>query len=450
MTRYSRYIKFFSIASDIILLNSCFIFAFYYKYQVFNYPFIPLLLYLNLSWIVLIGISKQYNISRTSTYFKVISSTLSILVGHILLVFAYYIFQQPYGYSKDVLIILYVIFSAILLFYQTIFFIVVKWARRNGFNYRNIIIISSPEGNEEITQYLKVHPEYGYNIIGNFDINEFDNESFQVELSNYCNTNDIHEIFYSFSNVKQDSLSKLMDFSEVNLIKIRLIADFKGFAFKGLEVENYGNIPIINVLTTPLDDWEKQIFKRCFDFVFSLLVIIFILSWLLPILAIIIKLDSNGPVFFKQFRTGRDNKTFLCYKLRSMHLNKESDTLQATKNDIRITKVGKFFRETSLDELPQFFNVLIGDMSVVGPRPHMLKHTEDFTAEINSFMLRHHIKPGITGLAQLKGYRGEISDFSLLSNRVKYDLEYIKNWSFWLDIQIIIRTIGTLFQNNQL
>ena len=171
MTRYSRYIKFFSIASDIILLNSCFIFAFYYKYQVFNYPFIPLLLYLNLSWIVLIGISKQYNISRTSTYFKVISSTLSILVGHMLLVFAYYIFQQPYGYSKDVLIILYVIFSAFLLFYQTIFFIVVKWARRNGFNYRNIIIISSPEGNEEITQYLKVHPEYGYNIIGNFDIN---------------------------------------------------------------------------------------------------------------------------------------------------------------------------------------------------------------------------------------------------------------------------------------
>jgi Undecaprenyl-phosphate glucose phosphotransferase len=367
-----------------------------------------------------------------------------------LLVFAYYVFQQPYGYSREVLIILYAIFSAFLLFYQTMFFIVVKWARRNGFNYRNIIIISSPEGTEEITQYLKTHPEYGYNIIGNFDMNEFDNESFQLVLTNYCNTHDIHEIFYSLSNVKQDLLTKLMDFTEINLIKIRLIADFKGFAFKGLEVENYGNIPIIKVLTTPLDDWEKQVFKRCFDFVFSLLVIVFILSWLLPILALIIKLDSKGPVFFTQLRTGRDNKTFLCYKLRSMHLNKDSDTLQATKNDVRITKVGKFFRETSLDELPQFFNVLIGNMSVVGPRPHMLKHTEDFTAEINSFMLRHHIKPGITGLAQLKGYRGEISDFNLLRNRVKYDLDYIKNWSFWLDIQIIIRTIGTLFQNNQL
>lgn len=449
MTRYSRYIKFFSIASDIILLNACFVFAFYYNYKAFEYPFLPLLLYVNLSWIVLIGISKTYNISRTSTYFKVIGSTASILVGHMLLVFAYYVFEQPYGHSREVLLLLYSIFSSFLLFYQTAFFIVVKWARRNGFNYRNIIIISSAEGTNEITHYLNLHPEYGYHIRGNFDMNEFDNESFQNKLSAYCKEHDIHEIFYSLSNVKQDLLAKLMDFTEVNLIKIRLIADFKGFAFKGLEVENYGSIPIIKVLTTPLDDWEKQVFKRSFDIVFSILVIVFILSWLLPILAILIKIDSKGPIFFKQQRTGRDNKTFLCYKLRSMHLNKESDILQATKDDVRITKIGKILRKMSLDELPQFFNVLIGNMSVVGPRPHMLKHTEDFTAEINSFMLRHHIKPGITGLAQLKGYRGEISDFNLLRNRVKFDLDYIKNWSFWLDIQIIIRTIGTLFENNQ-
>jgi Undecaprenyl-phosphate glucose phosphotransferase len=341
------------------------------------------------------------------------------------------------------------LYSILLWFYKTVFFIIVKWARRNGFNYRNIIIISSNEGTKDITQYLNTHPEYGYNIINDFNMNEFDNDSFQNTLSEYCKTHEIHEIFYSITNVKHDLLTKLMAFTEINLIKIRLIADFKGLAFKGLEVENYGNVPIIRVLTTPLDDWEKQIFKRSFDFVFALFVILFLLSWLLPILAIIIKLDSKGPVFFKQLRTGRDNKTFLCYKLRSMHLNKDSDTLQATKDDIRITKAGKFFRKTSLDELPQFFNVLIGNMSVVGPRPHMLKHTEDFTAEINSFMLRHHIKPGITGLAQLKGYRGEISDFNLLRNRVKFDLDYIKNWSFSLDIQIIIRTIGTLFENNQ-
>ncbi len=409
----------------------------------------PLILYVNLSWLVLISVSNTYSISRTSTYFKVISATVRILAGHMLLVFVYYVFQQPNENSREVFIILYTIFSLILLLYKTIFFIVVKWARRNGFNYRNIVIISSKEGTKEIIHYLNTHPEYGYNIIDNFNVNEIDNDSFQITLSEFCKTNEIHEIFYSITNIKQDLLSKLMAFAEINLIKIRLIADFKGLAFKGLEVENYGSIPIVKMLTTPLDDWEKQVFKRGFDFVFSVLIIVFILSWLLPILAIIIKLDSKGPVFFKQQRTGRDNKTFLCYKLRSMHLNKDSDTIQATKNDIRITKVGRFFRKTSLDELPQFFNVLIGDMSIVGPRPHMLKHTEDFTAEINSFMLRHHIKPGITGLAQLKGYRGEISDFNLLQNRVKFDLDYIKNWSFWLDIQIIIRTIVTLFQNNQ-
>jgi putative colanic acid biosynthesis UDP-glucose lipid carrier transferase len=410
---------------------------------------LPLILYVNLSWLVLISVSNTYSISRTSTYFKVISATVRILAGHMLLVFVYYVFQQPNENSREVFIILYTIFSLILLLYKTIFFIVVKWARRNGFNYRNIVIISSKEGTKEIIHYLNTHPEYGYNIIDNFNVNEIDNDSFQITLSEFCKTNEIHEIFYSITNIKQDLLSKLMAFAEINLIKIRLIADFKGLAFKGLEVENYGSIPIVKMLTTPLDDWEKQVFKRGFDFVFSVLIIVFILSWLLPILAIIIKLDSKGPVFFKQQRTGRDNKTFLCYKLRSMHLNKDSDTIQATKNDIRITKVGRFFRKTSLDELPQFFNVLIGDMSIVGPRPHMLKHTEDFTAEINSFMLRHHIKPGITGLAQLKGYRGEISDFNLLQNRVKFDLDYIKNWSFWLDIQIIIRTIVTLFQNNQ-
>ncbi len=185
------------------------------------------------------------------------------------------------------------------------------------------------------------------------------------------------------------------------------------------------------MLTTPLDEWDKQVLKRTFDIVFSLLVIVGLLSWLLPILAIIIKLDSKGNLFFKQKRTGRDNRTFWCYKLRTMYANEHSDTLQATKNDQRITRVGQFLRSSSLDELPQFFNVLIGDMSVVGPRPHMLKHTQDFSEELEKFMVRHQIKPGITGLAQSRGYRGETSGFEQKKNRVKLDLFYVKYWSFF-------------------
>ncbi len=219
------------------------------------------------------------------------------------------------------------------------------------------------------------------------------------------------------------------------------MADFKGVGFNSLELESQDNMAIIKVNATPLDEWDKQLIKRLFDVFFSLFVIVFLLSWLLPILSIFVKLSSKGPVFFTQKRTGRDNNVFTCIKLRTMKVNAESDRLQATENDVRITTIGKILRNTSLDELPQFFNVLLGDMSVVGPRPHMLKHTHDFTKEISDFMIRHHIKPGITGLAQSRGYRGETSDFERISKRVDLDLRYVRNWSFWLDLKIIVYTV---------
>ncbi|HEX8330750.1 MAG TPA: exopolysaccharide biosynthesis polyprenyl glycosylphosphotransferase [Hymenobacter sp.] len=181
--------------------------------------------------------------------------------------------------------------------------------------------------------------------------------------------------------------------------------------------------------------------KRVFDAVFALLVVIFILSWLLPLLALLIKSESKGPVLFRQLRTGKDNKPFYCYKLRSMHVNKEADHKQASKGDARITKVGAFLRKTSLDELPQFFNVLRGEMSVVGPRPHMVKHTEEYSQMLNDFMQRHTVAPGITGLAQVRGYRGETKEINSMEKRVESDIWYIKNWSLWLDVKIVAMTV---------
>ncbi len=449
MTRYSRYIRFFSIASDFILLNICFAFVFHLKHHGFFHPFLSLLLYINLSWIVLVVTLKPYNVTRTSTYFKVLRSTLSILLGHVLLVFAYYVFQQPYRYSRELLLLFYLFFSGFLLFYQTLFFLVIKWARLQGYNYRNIIIISGKDAVHEISEYFASHPEYGYHIKHVFNSEEFDPKTFQQTLAHYCAQQDIHEIFCSLSSTRQDLIPAIMDFAEIHLIKIKLVADYKGFAFNGLEIENYSSSAVIKMHITPLDEWDKQLLKRAFDVFFSLAVIVFILSWLIPILAILIKLDSKGPVFFKQLRTGRDNKPFTCIKLRSMMVNKESDTLQATKNDTRITKLGRILRQSSLDEMPQFLNVFMGSMSVVGPRPHMLKHTKDFTEEIDNFMVRHHIKPGITGLAQTKGFRGETNDFAQLNNRVKYDLYYVKHWSFWMDIRIIASNILLMFKKNQ-
>lgn len=449
MTRYSRYIKFFNICGDILLLNICFIIAFYTKHQAFYHPFFSLTLYINLTWILLLAIIKPYKISRTSSYSS-IATIIATLVGlHLLLVFAYYVIQQPYRYSREVLVLLYSTFLISLFVFKTSIFLAIKFARRVGFNYRNIIVITSNVNDISIVGYINQHPEYGYSIKAQINPETIDIENFNEKLDSLCKQFDVHEIFYSLSSLNNSLLEVLVSFADDSLLKVRLVADFKNITFNGIEVENYGTIPVIKVHATPLDEWDKQVIKRSFDVFFSFFVIVGLLSWLIPILALLIKLTSRGPVFFKQQRTGLNNIPFWCYKLRTMRPNKESDTHQALKNDKRITKIGNFLRKTSLDELPQFINVFLGHMSVVGPRPHMLKHTEDFSAEIKHFMQRHAIKPGITGLAQSKGFRGEISDYYSLSNRFKYDIYYLKNWNFLLDIQIIIRTFTQLMGNKR-
>jgi len=178
-----------------------------------------------------------------------------------------------------------------------------------------------------------------------------------------------------------------------------------------------------------------------FDIIFSLLVISLILSWLLPVLAILIKLNSRGPIFFVQLRSGKNNQTFKCYKFRTLHVNPDADVKQVTLNDARLTRLGKFLRKTNLDELPQFINVLMGKMSVIGPRPHMLKHTEDYSKILNEYMIRHFLKPGVTGWAQVNGFRGEIKKEDQLRKRIEYDIWYMENWSLWLDLRIVFLTI---------
>lgn len=181
--------------------------------------------------------------------------------------------------------------------------------------------------------------------------------------------------------------------------------------------------------------------KRAFDVFFSLAVIVLILSWLLPIVALLIRMESKGPIIFTQKRSSRDNSIFDCYKFRSMYLNDECDISQTAKGDPRVTKIGVFLRRTNLDELPQFFNVFKGEMSVIGPRPHMLCQTKEYSELIDIFMVRHLVKPGITGWAQVNGLRGQTTNVHQMLNRVEADVWYLKNWSFLLDMKIIILTI---------
>jgi exopolysaccharide biosynthesis polyprenyl glycosylphosphotransferase len=212
-----------------------------------------------------------------------------------------------------------------------------------------------------------------------------------------------------------------------------------------LEVEYFEGKLYYSIKRNPLANFSSIALKRLFDIVFSSLVIVFILSWLTPLIALLIKLDSKGPVFYKQKRSGKNNKVFYCLKFRTMTYVKNAEFRPATKNDCRVTKVGKFLRKTSLDEFAQFFNVFIGDMSAVGPRPHPLKLNDDFQHRVDKYMLRHVVKPGLTGLAQAKGYRGEVSDTLTMRQRIKVDIFYIENWSFLLDIKIVFLTAYNIF-----
>jgi exopolysaccharide biosynthesis polyprenyl glycosylphosphotransferase len=224
-------------------------------------------------------------------------------------------------------------------------------------------------------------------------------------------------------------------------VRLRYVPENQRWFKRTQNLESVGNLVLINPQEIPLDDFGARLWKRFFDVVFSLLVILFVLSWLFPIIALLIKLSSKGPVFFVQKRTGYNNKSFSCLKFRSMQANENADLKQATANDSRITPIGRFIRKTNIDEFPQFFNVFMGQMSIVGPRPHMLKHTEEYTKLIDLYLTRHYIKPGITGWAQVNGYRGETDEVWKMQKRVDFDKEYMENWTFAWDIKIIFLTI---------
>jgi putative colanic acid biosynthesis UDP-glucose lipid carrier transferase len=243
---------------------------------------------------------------------------------------------------------------------------------------------------------------------------------------------------------KPDFISDLNYYFELGdkyCMRLKFVPDFSMISKVHFSTSNLHNFHVIKPRNEPLQNAYNRLSKRIFDLVFSTVVIVFVLSWLYPVLAILIKKQSRGPVLFKQLRTGKKNEAFWCYKFRSMTVNAQSDSVQAQKEDIRVTPIGKFIRRTSLDEMPQFFNVLLGSMSVVGPRPHMLQHTTDYNDLITNFMVRHFVKPGITGLAQVTGLRGETKEVSDMKRRVNTDIDYVQHWSLIKDIKICFLTI---------
>ena len=332
-----------------------------------------------------------------------------------------------------------------------------NWAVKRYYNRgekaRKAILVGSHFG-EDFIRFIERNTPTGVVVLGFFG-EQFDSRySFLGDTKNVLsyleqNNAEVDEIYCSLSTMTVENVNQIVEYADNNLIRVMFIPDQKGIPYSKLSLDYFGHVPVLTLRHLDLDEPINRTFKRLFDLLFSFLVIVFVMSWLTPLLAILIKLDSKGPVFFVQKRSGKNNSLFNCLKFRTMSVNEHSDKVQAEKGDVRITKIGAFLRKSSLDELPQFFNVFAGDMSVVGPRPHMVSHTEEYGKAINKFMVRHLVKPGITGLSQVMGLRGDTSQPHQMRNRVRIDIFYIENWSFAFDMKIVAVTCWNMLKGDE-
>ena len=327
--------------------------------------------------------------------------------------------------------------------------------RRKGGNRVNVAIVGAGEVAEQIYEEMVADPSTGFNVLGFFDNDKTSSET----IPNYLGTTQdlltyqehkINEIYYTLPITTGQNFNPIVRFAHMNLINFFVVPDFSRILKRKIDILFLENIPLFKFSAEPLAGKGYRTVKRILDIVFSIFVIIFTFPVLFLFIAPLIKLSSPGPIFFKQERTGLRGESFVCYKFRSMSINKDADKKQATKNDKRITKIGAFLRKTNLDEMPQFINVIKGDMSVVGPRPHMTAHTEEYSQLIDRYMFRHIVKPGITGLAQISGFRGETKDLKQMEGRIERDVWYIENWSILLDIKIILNTVVNIFTGDKM
>lgn len=450
----SKFIPVLFSLVDMVLLMLSFFLA---KYIVFQGQ-TPDLIYYNsliiggvLMWIGLSLKFDLYEIPRILYLHKVLSRNVYTIVTFIFLSGGFIFFITDYKFSRLFFGYAILIFSIVLLLWRFFSFSLVKLYRRKGYNSSKIVLVGLNENILRLIDKLYLNPNYGFQIAGLFTDAKVTPELKDyfkgrlLEITAFLEDNHVDEIIISLPYHQSKLINDLFRFADNHMMRVRVIPEFSEYLSQRFAIDYIQNIPILKLRSEPLKSFTNRFLKRAFDVVFSLLVCILLFSWLFPIIAIIIKLSSKGPVFFVQKRTGQDGKTFDCFKFRSMTVNTDSDQLQATKNDKRVTKFGALMRKTSIDELPQIINVLLNHMSLVGPRPHMLKHTEEYRVLVDKFMVRHFAKPGVTGWAQINGFRGETKELKDMENRANADIWYIENWSFLLDIKIVILTAWGMF-----
>lgn len=442
--RYSGFLRPISYIIDLLIIHIM-------ARQFFesNFLFLNYVIFVSIAWIFISLRSNFYEIYRFTRVTKLLSLVGKQGVLFFLLVFAFFGFyselgQAPLSIIKYALqVILYITIAKLAIYY-----LLKKYRVLLRGNLRRVVILGLNQKTDQLRKFFDDNPEYGYDLKQIFDLSGPDKVSME-ECMDFIKNNHIDEIYSSVAELSNENLTKLTDFADNNLKILKFLPDNKEIYTKKLDFTYYGFLPILSMRKIPIEEPFNKFIKRGFDIILALLIILGVLSWLTPLLGLIIKLESKGPVFFKQRRNGLDYKEFFCYKFRSMRPNPMANLHQVVKDDPRITGIGKIIRKTSIDELPQFINVLKGEMSVVGPRPHMVSHTHMYAERVDKFMVRHFIKPGITGLAQVSGYRGEVEDENHIINRVKYDIFYLENWSLLLDLKIVSQTVYNTFRGEE-
>lgn len=451
--RFNKIIKSIIIAGDLCILNALFVTLYYVldtdTQRILLSDSLPqLLVLLNLVYL-LCNYSKGVVLHRRIVradhiVMRAVRNTFCHAV-----VFISLITLVHFGsLSTRFLVIFYTAFLALLVLYRLIFRHFVKIYRRKGGNRRTVALVGDGFNMVELYEEMTADPTSGFKVVGYFAEHPSDNYPKECrylgtpqEVIPYLKKSKAEQLYCGLTSSHSKEILPIISYCENNLIHFYSVPNVRNYLKRRMHLELIGSVPVLDIRQEPLAQPENRLAKRLFDIVFSLLFLCTIFPIIFIIIGLAIKITSPGPIFFKQKRSGEENEEFWCYKFRSMRVNKDSDKVQATLNDPRKTRLGNFMRKTSIDELPQFINVLLGDMSVVGPRPHMLKHTEEYSKLIDKYMVRHLVKPGITGWAQVTGFRGETKELWQMEGRVERDIWYLEHWTFMLDLYIIYKTV---------
>ncbi len=449
------------IISDLVLLNLSFIISaiLAQSFKILlarDYMFILLLL-LNIVWFVNTNLSGFYLDFFTRSFSFQFFNILKIVFFQVGLTVLFIFLTKEDLFTRNFIVLYGFLLTLSISLRTAIFKNILISLRKQGKNIRNLLIIGAGEVGRNFKDTISQNPDFGYRFIGFLDDTIKDNEILGSinQLDEKLKQSEIDEVVIALSSQPAELLDEIIRICNINAVRIHIIPDYFRFLSSRFQISSIGNFPIITARQEPLEEANRRFFKRSFDIVFSILVLIFLLSWLYPIIALLIKLDSKGKVLFIQKRIGAKNQLFECYKFRTLtsESSKESNTFKpVVSGDKRVTGIGNFLRKSNIDELPQFLNVLKGDMSVVGPRPHAIPYQDLYGKIFEEIKMRHNVRPGLTGWAQVNGLRGDVEDENENSRRtimrMKYDLWYIENWTMRLDIQIIFMTIWQMIKGD--